>query len=58
MPAQTVLPGFAVILTAGVIVALVNFTPFPFTDAVAKHGVAFDVITTFTESFATGELNT
>ena len=46
VPAHIVVPGFELILTDAVIVALLNFIPLLFTTDDTKHGVAFEVITT------------
>ena len=57
LPAQIVLPKLAFIVTDGFTVEFVSLTPLLLTLDATKHGVALDVITTYTESFATGVFN-
>ena len=58
VPAQMVVPGLATTATLGVTVKLVSFIPLLFEVTFTKQGVAFDVITTYTESPFTAPLNT
>ena len=58
VPLQITLPGFAVTATVGVTVELVNLMPLLFAVVLTKHGVAFDVITTYTESAFKALFNT
>ena len=58
VPLQIVVPGLADMATVGVTVELVNVMLLLFDVTFTKHGVAFDVITTETESPFTAPLKT